>query len=457
MMIESSWGDITAPASPTQRKFWEVHQLNPATNADNLLALLAVPDGLTLRGVRVAVSQLTRRHEALRTRFVLTGDDLLQVVKATAGRVVDEITLEGTPQCVIAAAGESELLRSTMDEPFDLGRAPILRVVLVSFTRSVERFVLLVTNHSIIDGWSFGIIQHELSELLEAELQGARKDLGPVKQFREVFAERSLENPVIAKQHEYWVENLAGVRPELSLPTTRDKAEVHREALRDVPIELRSHSWNDGMYRARRATRASPTMLYVAVLAASLAEFSAGEVVIGTVYFNRSTQPDRGVVGLLFNVLPLRISLAGVSTIRDLIGRVRDVSLEGYARGEVPMEEVALSLGFGRAVVGGGSPLWEVAVNVIPQRNARPATRSPQAFVRWLWSIRDSPVMECWDGRILEMITLAGQKPSPDGGVIRYNSEVLAAAPAALVATRVTRLMLRLPTILDEPLSSEVM
>ncbi|WP_165550014.1 condensation domain-containing protein [Kribbella speibonae] len=455
-MAGSTWRDITAPASPAQRKFWEVHQLDPATNADNLLAVLSVPDGVTRRGVGAAVSQLTRRHEVLRTRFVLTGDDLLQVVEVAADRMVDEVTLDGTPQHVAAAAGETELLRSTMDESFDLGRAPILRVVLVSFTRSVERFVLVVTNHSIIDGWSFGIVQHELSELLEAEQQGARKDLGPVKQFRKVVAERSLENPVIAKQHDYWVEKLAGVRPELSLPTARNKADVHREALRDVPIELRSHSWNDVMYQARRTTGASPTMLYIAVLAASLAEFSVGEVVIGNVYCNRSTEPDRGVVGLLFNVLPLRISLAGVSTIRDLIGRVRAVSLEGYAYGEVPMEEVALSLGFGRAVVGGGSPLWEVAVNVIPQRNAGPATQLPPAFVRWLWSIRDSPVMECWDGRVLEMIALAGHQPGLGGGVIRYNSEVLAAAPAALVATRIARLMLRLPTILDEPLSSEV-
>ncbi|WP_254061392.1 condensation domain-containing protein, partial [Granulicella sp. L60] len=69
---------------------------------------------------------------------------------------------------------ESELSRFTAQEAgdaFDLEDGPLLRGRLIRL--SDEEHVLLITMHHIVsDGWSMGVLVHELSTLYSAYLRG---------------------------------------------------------------------------------------------------------------------------------------------------------------------------------------------------------------------------------------------------------------------------------------------
>jgi hypothetical protein len=316
----------------------------------------------------------------------------------------------------------------------------MLRVLFITFTMSRDRAVVIVTNHALVDDWSFNIIKHGFIQLVGSR---QRELLSPVKQFRQVVAERSPENASISRQRDYWVRQLVDVDPGLSIPTARRREDVTREVLRDQEIDVPGRSWNEVIQSARDCAKCSVTTLYVAALAATLSEYADGDVVIGNVYFSRWQAEDRDVAGLLFNVLPLRINVEGNMTVRDLIRRVNAVAIEAYLHGEIPMEDIALSLGYGQAVFGGGPPLWEAAVNVQSDSVAQPSGQALTEFDRWLHSIRAEPLMERWDGRILELIA------AHDGPVLRYNSEILEHTCAATVAMKVADLLLRLPSVID--------
>ncbi|MEV0289153.1 condensation domain-containing protein [Kribbella sp. NPDC050820] len=441
--------EIAVPASPAQRKFWQLHREHPRTNADNLVGSLELPDAADLSIVCAAMKAVIRRHEVLRTKFDLVGGTLVQFIAPEVPFEAAEIRLGGTPDHVAPDAHQTDLLRDMLDRPFDFGRAPAVRAALVCFTGSATRIAVIVTNHAIADGWSFGLVQHEFRDVVDALCRGTEPRLQPVKQFRQVAAERSPERPDIARQLAYWTNQLAGVRTTLPVRTRQDRAKVSREDLRDQPLALDGGSW-DQLVRMQRSVRASLPMLYTSALAASLIARPSQELVIGTVYSSRRPVENEHVVGLLVNVLPLRISVDRSTTVRGLIDRVRQVTLEAYAHADVPMDHVTSSLGFGRPVLGGGPPLWEAAINITPGPATPSMKQVSSGFSQWLWSIRSRPSMECWDGRILELITLGSL---PHQGVIRYNSAILPPQQGALVATKIITFLRELPANLDQPVN----
>jgi non-ribosomal peptide synthetase component F len=83
------------------------------------------------------------------------------------------------------------------------------------------------------------------------------------------------------------------------------------------------------------------------------------DVVLGSPIANRSQPELEGLIGLFVNGLALRVSLRGGPGFRELLRRVRDVSLGAYAHQEVPFEPMVVdALGVERRP--DRSPLFQV-------------------------------------------------------------------------------------------------
>lgn len=97
---------------------------------------------------------LVQRHEAFRTRFEMVEGELVQIIEEQVGSVVELLELE---------KAEPEQL-SEWIQPFDLTRAPLVRVKLARLAE--EEHILFIDMHHIIsDQSSIAILMQEFARL----------------------------------------------------------------------------------------------------------------------------------------------------------------------------------------------------------------------------------------------------------------------------------------------------
>ena len=68
------------PLSFAQQRLWFIDRLEPGSAAYNIPVALRLEGSLRVAALEAAFTELVRRHEALRTRFVEEGGEALQVI-----------------------------------------------------------------------------------------------------------------------------------------------------------------------------------------------------------------------------------------------------------------------------------------------------------------------------------------------------------------------------------------
>src|SRR5918911_2158120 len=68
------------------------------------------------------------------------------------------------------------------------------------------------------------------------------------------------------------------------------------------------------------------------------------DIAVGTLIANRHRAELEALIGFFVNVLVLRTDLSGDPSFRELLARVRDVTLGAYSNQELPYEKVLEAL-----------------------------------------------------------------------------------------------------------------
>ena len=261
-------GDL--PLSFAQQRLWFIAQLAPGSAAYNLAAAYRARGPLDAGALAVSLTELARRHEALRTVFARGADGPVQVIVGATALSLPAVDLSGLAppgrpgQVAIEIETEVERLRAAeAARPFDLARGPLLRTALLSL--GPEDHVVLFTLHHIVgDGWSNGVLVHDLTALYEACRQGRPSPLPPLPiQYADfaVWQRGWLAGPPGEAQLAYWRAALAGAPPVLDLPTDRPRPPV--QSFRGssepflLPAELCRPSAPSGGGRGRRRSWSS--------------------------------------------------------------------------------------------------------------------------------------------------------------------------------------------------------
>ena len=77
-------------------------------------------------------------------------------------------------------------MREEVDRRFDLEQGPLIRGQLIRLAEQ-EHVLLIIMHHIVSDGWSLGVLRHELSTLYRAYSSGEEDPLprwGPVCRLR---------------------------------------------------------------------------------------------------------------------------------------------------------------------------------------------------------------------------------------------------------------------------------
>ncbi len=350
------------PLSPAQERLWFVSQLDPES------ALYAMPGGARLTGrlsvpaFRAAWTEVVRRHETLRTRLPTVAEEPVQVVEPVG--LAEEVALPLLDlQALPRASGEVELGRVSAGEsrrPFDLGRGPLLRLLLVRLGGEEHAF-LFNLHHIVGDGWSLGVLNREVGALYGTYVSGrsmALPDL-PVQYADYAVGQRQwLTSEGLTRGLAFWRERLAGAPPLLELPTDRPRpaVESHRGGISPGGLPA---SLADSLVELGRREGATSFMVVLAGFACVLSRYTGEEdLIVGTPVAHRSRPELEGLVGLFVNTLALRLNVGGEVSFRACLSRVRESVLSSFVHQEVPFERLVEELSPERSLA--HAPLFQV-------------------------------------------------------------------------------------------------
>jgi hypothetical protein len=288
--------------------------------------------GLRLRGtldvgaLSAALDDVVARHEILRT-VLRKDDDGWHEHLHPPGPVSLRVRDVGSADSDRAAY---DLLDDVEAEPFSHREVPLLRAVLGRLGAD-DHVLALITHHVASDAWSMQVIIRDLAACYAARAAGRRADLPPAVQYRDFAAwQRASEESAAAIASRYWPERLLGARVH-ALPADQvlpegadDPYSVHRFVI--------GRELTEAVARVARSTRSS---LFVTLLAAYnlLASQLTGEsdLVVPTFTAGRNEPRFAGVVGPLYNFLPIRTDVGGCGSFIDVIARTRASCLQAYA------------------------------------------------------------------------------------------------------------------------------
>lgn len=347
------------PLSFAQQRLWFLDKLEPESSLYNIDEAVHLQGPLDVPALQHSLNELIQRHESLRTRFTESdGEPVQEILPASSLllNVEDLSTLEPAQQ----QSHLIELLEKEAEQPFDLSTGPLLRVRL--FRLAEEKHVLAVTMHHIIsDEWSMNVLTSELTTLYTSHVNGAEPRLAELPiQYADyaVWQRKWLQGEVLDAQLAYWREHLAGAPPILEVPADRPRPAVRSALGAFQPIQLDPVT----VEKLRAISRRHGTTLFMTLLAGFQALLSRWtgqtDLVVGTPVAGRSRGETEGLIGFFVNMLPLRTDVSGNPTFAEMVQRVRDVCLGGYAHQEVSFEQLVEELAVERDL--SRTPLFQV-------------------------------------------------------------------------------------------------
>ncbi|HEX3155294.1 MAG TPA: condensation domain-containing protein, partial [Candidatus Angelobacter sp.] len=332
------------PLSYAQQRLWFIAQLEPESAAYNCQGAVRLSGELDAGALERSLREIVRRHEVLRTRFLVQDGVPMQEIAAEVELHLGWVDLSGMEE----EEREKEAQRVTEEEAgrgFDLSRGPLLRVGLLRLGER-EHVLLLTLHHVVSDGWSVGIFLRELGRLYAAYRAGEESPLAELPIQYADFAQWQrewLQGEVLEEQLKYWREQLAGL-PALELPTdharptrpSRQAGQVRFALPKELTQQLKAVSQQEGV---------TMFMTLLAAFQLVLGRYAGQrDVAVGTDVANRTRQEVEGLIGFFVNQLVLRTELGEGESLRSLLGQVRERTLEAYAHQDLPFEKLVEEL-----------------------------------------------------------------------------------------------------------------
>jgi non-ribosomal peptide synthetase component F len=360
------------PLSLAQQRLWFLDQLIPNSPIYNIPSAVQFYGHLDRLALEKSFNEIVRRHEILRTTFAIADGQPVQVIVPVAEDstlqhhyLLQEIDLSqlGEPNRQLAA---QRLATAEAQRPFNLGQGPLLRVTLLHLAE--QEYILLVTIHHIIsDGWSLSILMRELMALYDTFSQGKPSPIDDLPiQYADfsLWQQQWLQGELLKDKLAYWQRQLGGSLPLLQLPTDKPRPPLQSFQGGQQPFAL-SSTLTEALKTFARQEGATLYMTLLAVFKTLLYRYTGQEdILVGSPIANRQRPELESLMGFFVNTLVLRTDLSGNPTFRQLLARVREVTLEADAHQDLPFEKLVAALQPEREL--SRNPLFQIAFVMVP-------------------------------------------------------------------------------------------
>ena len=356
--------DGKLPLSSAQKRLWVLENINPGLPVYNL------SDSIRLRGkldtglLERIYQELVRKHAVFRTAFRDLEGEPIQVISPDTSFSVNHIYLEA----VKADQLEDEAHRLAVLQgriPFDLNQAPLIRIDLIHI-RPDDILLVQTMHHIISDGWSMGILVHEMAEIYSKLKNGEKiSDSDPALQYVDYanWHNQFIQSSAVASQLTYWKRILAGDLTEIRLPYDFPVGEERSFEGDEIRFDLPS-GLKERMEIVCRENKCTPYMFLLTVFNILLHKYSGEtDIIIGTPIANRRLSEVESMVGFFVNTLVLRTDLSGDPKFARLLDKVKKVVIDAFEHQDAPFEKVVEAVNPDRNL--NRSALFQIMFNLL--------------------------------------------------------------------------------------------
>jgi amino acid adenylation domain-containing protein len=352
------------PLSFGQQRLWFLNQLEPDSIAYNMPYGFSLQGLLNVNALERSWREIVRRYEILRTVFPMVDGEAIQVILPDFDLEIPIIDLQG----LIAEQKETEAKRIAKEESeyiFNLAENPPIRVKILRLDDRTH-YLLINLHHIIFDGWSSQILFAELSHLYRDFVTSNPTSLADINlQYADftIWQREWLSGEILDSQLAYWKQQLGGNLPILELPIDRPHSPIQEYRSR-TEDRILAPDITEGL---KEISRQEGTTLFMTLLAAFkllLYRYSGQEdIIIGTPIAGRNRNEIERIIGFFVNSLVLRTDLSGNPSFRELLTRVREVTLGAYSHQDLPFEKLVEELQPERDL--NRTPLFQVWFNMV--------------------------------------------------------------------------------------------
>ncbi len=329
------------------QEWWQwLESLSGNRAASNRGSSVLLRGPLDTRALARALGAVVERHESLRTTFAGPPGRRRPIVNAPVKVAISHTDLSALP-IKEALERAHRMSREAARRPLPLDKYPLWRAGILRLAKDAH-VLLFVVDHSLFDGWSMAVFVRDLAAFYEAIVKKAPPRLPPLAvQYGDIAAwqRARLSGERLAALENYWKRKLEGRPRPPHLPFA--KKHPGRPSLRGGAIAARIlPAVAESLRGLARAEGATLFMAAVAVFHALIARYTgAGDVLTGALTAGRGHIAAENLIGLFFNVLPLRGDLSGDPSPRALVARSRALVVEAFAHEEMPVQKIAALAG----------------------------------------------------------------------------------------------------------------
>lgn len=328
-----------------QQRIWLLYLLEPDNPSYNVPFAKRIRGSLDVAALERSLSEITRRHETLRTTFRREEGQLVQIISppGPVNLVIEDLS------ALPLSRREAEVARLAAEEarqPFDLSQEPSLRKRLLRLSNDDHVF-LLTMHHIICDAWSMSVFTEELGILYHAFSTGRSSPLPELPiQYADyaVWQRQWFQGEALERQLTYWKKQLDGMRAALELPSKRRRTGAQSSG-GVMEKFLLPKGLGDGLKALGRQEGATLFMVLLAGFQVLLSRYSRQEdILVGSPTAGRNRSELEGLIGLFVNLLALRTDLSGDPSFRRLLQRVNAVTVGAYSHQDLPFEKLVEEL-----------------------------------------------------------------------------------------------------------------
>ncbi|MDN5217538.1 amino acid adenylation domain-containing protein, partial [Fulvivirgaceae bacterium BMA12] len=342
-----------------QRRLWVLDQLENQLGAYSRPIAYRLEGSVSVKSLRASFSSLLARHENLRTVFLVVKGEPRQKILSVeeSGFELDYKDLRDDPQAVEHVKQISAQMAGTA---FDLSTGPLLRVKLLQLSETSYVFAMSM-HHIVSDEWSMQVLFKEVLLLYNADVSGESNPLRPLSIHYKDYAQwqmGQLSGDRLRSHHTYWMDQLSGELPLLELPTDYPRPSVKTYNGDNVSLVL-DPGLSAKLKMMGDQEGVTLFMVLLSTVYVLLYRYTGQkDLIVGTPVAGREHLDLEDQIGFFVNILALRMQISGEESFKELLGKVKGVSLEGFAHQQYPFDKLVEELPLERDL--SRSPLFDI-------------------------------------------------------------------------------------------------
>lgn len=315
------------PMSSAQRRIYYACKLignnNLVYNAPGAILIDALLDK---EKVEQAFKKIIQNQSSFRTIFVSDGEEIKQQILDTVNFNVD-----------ISYNTEKDIddILKTFSKPFDLEKAPLLRVSLC-YIDNKKTLLLLDSHHIIMDGVSLEIL---IRDFFNAYNQHSLNKLPLEYKDYSVYEKEFFKSDTIKQSEKYWLNRFKNFDFEsLNLPYDYTLP-ANRGYIGNKIYNTIEPTLFDKVNNFAKEMQVSPYIVFLTSLFITLYKYTGQpDIVIGSPVANRTIPETKDIIGMFVNNIAIRAKVPTNKTVYTFLQKLKKIVAEDLENQSYPYD-----------------------------------------------------------------------------------------------------------------------